>query len=178
MFWIKYQCWIAILILFFSLTACEKDDRVLFEIPYTVYFDIQPGLNTLETHKVDIFPPLPTNYDAFLNQHGVTSMDIKAIQPTEILIFPRFGTVDYDLIREITVDVFPNLEISERREIGFLFSNTEKLGGEVRVIPGITNVHEILMEEFFSFHIEFKLRRIPDRLIENEMRVVFRVVGE
>jgi hypothetical protein len=85
------------------MVSCKKDARnELFELNHVIDFEIQPGLNTFDTHFI-VVTPIASTYDEKLAALGIPDEDVRSIETKDAFIASTFHDVNLKFIYQISV---------------------------------------------------------------------------
>jgi len=153
------------------LAGCKKDQRTeLFEMPYFVDFELQAGLNTLETHFYRTVRQ--SSFEEQLNALGRPASDIVSITPKFASLSTVFGDQDLDFIRQVFIRVYDTSDPENVNLEAFYLDpvppNTRKV---IRPFPGLANVLNIASLPYFGVEVGISLWEITPRSFD--MRLEF-----
>ena len=138
---ITYKLIFAVLVMGI-LVSCKKDNREeLVELNYTVDFDIQPGLNTFDTHFY-VVTPLNSQYIARLDAAGHTASEVGAVEPKEGDLGSVFQDVNLDFIHRVSIYIFDPFNPADKIEFFYLDPVPFKNKTVIHLFPGIANIQE------------------------------------
>lgn len=154
------------------LSGCKTDQRTeLFEMPFQVDFELQAGLNTLETHFYRT-SGIPSNFTQLLNETGRPASDVVSITPKYAQLSTVFGDEDLDFIRQVFVRIYdlsdPNNINTEIFYLDPVPPNTRKT---IRPFPGLANVRDIASQQTFGIEIGISLWEVTPKTFD--MRLEF-----
>ncbi|HLF63759.1 MAG TPA: hypothetical protein VI603_08400 [Saprospiraceae bacterium] len=163
-------CLASFLALVFS--GCKTDQRTeLFEMSYVVDFELQAGLNTLETHFYST-PGIQSQFQAQLDALGRPASDIVSVTPKYAELSTIFGDQDLDFMRQVFVRIYDLSDpLNVNSEIFYLDPvppNTRKV---IRPFPGLANVLSITSEPNFGVEIGISLWEVTPHSFD--MRLEF-----
>ena len=160
------------------LVSCNKDNREeLFELNYFVDFDIQPGLNTFDTHIYTV-SPLNSQYDAKLASSGHLAGDVSAVEPKEGNLGSVFEDVNLNFIRRVSVYIFDPFKPANKIEFFYLDPVPFKNKTVIRLFPGISNVQEWIESGFFGVEVRVDFREITPALTQMRLEFDLRAMGK
>ena len=161
--------------------SCKNDDRQeLFELnfpPPPLEFDIQPGLNTFDTH-IYSFSPIPTRYLEKLAASGHSAEDVVAIEAKEASLSSLFGDENLDFISRVSIYIFDPFDPANKVEFLYLDPIPYKEKNTIRLFPGITDVSDWIKEEYIGVEIRLNFREISPALTEMELKFDLRALGK
>lgn len=160
------------------LPACRKDKRPeLFDMSYFVDFNIQPGLNTFDTHFY-VISPLTSQLDARLTALGLTREDVVAIEPKAAYLSSIFEDYDLDFIHRISVHVFDPFDPTDRIEFLYLDPVPFRRKTGIQPFPGIADVSPWFERPFFGIEIRLDYREVTPSLIQMRLEFALSVKGK
>lgn len=158
--------------------SCNKDRRTeLFELNHFIDFEIQPGLNTFDTHFF-VVSPLTSFYQTKLDASGHTADEVIAIEAKDAILSSTFGDVNLEFIHRISVYIFDPFNPSDRIEFLYLDPTPFKNATSWRLFPGIANISEWIEREYFAVEVRLNFREVSPSLIPMRLEFDFRVMGE
>lgn len=161
-----------------TAVSCNKDNRTeLFELNHFVDFDIQPGLNTFDTHFFTI-SPLGTPYEAKLDAEGKTSVDVVAIEAKDAYLSSTFGDVNLKFIHRISIYIFDPFNPSDKIEFFYLDPTQFKNTTSWRLFPGITDITKWIERGYFGIEVRLDFREVTPSFIPMRLTFDIRVMGE
>jgi hypothetical protein len=160
-----------ILAVLFAL-SCNKDNgEELFELkfpPPPIEFDIQPGLNTFDTH-IYLQSPIPSQYDARLASSGHTDEEVGLIQAKDAYLSSYFNDENLDFIHRVSIYIFDPFNPSDKVEFLYLDPVPFKDKTSIRLFPGITDVSPWIKSGFFGVEIRLDFREVTPALVEMKL---------
>ena len=161
--------------------SCHNDKRPeLFKLTYPpppIEFDIPPGLNTFDTHVYTI-SPISSQYAAHLNASGYTEDDVASIEAGDAYVTARFGDVNLDYIRRISVYIYDPFNPSDKTEFFYLDPVPYKNQTSIRLFPGIADIRSYVERGFFGLELRFDFRETTPVLAEMKFEFELRVLGQ
>lgn len=137
---------------------------------YFVDFNLQAGLNTLETHFYRT--ALQSQYQAQLDASGRQDSDVISITPKYAELSTVFNDEDLDFIRQVFVRVYdltdPNNISQEVFYLDPVPPNTRKT---IRPFPGLNNVLDIASQPAFGIEVGISLWTVTPKTFD--MRLEF-----
>ncbi len=160
------------------LLSCGKDNRSeLFELNHFVDFDIQPGLNTFDTHFF-VIGPLTSIYDAKLAASGITPEQVIAIEGKDAVLSSTFGDVNLGFIHRISVYIFDPFNPSDRIEFFYFDPTPFKNPTSWRLFPGLADISEWIDDDYFGIEVRLNFREISPSAIPMRLEFDIRAMGE
>ena len=163
---------LAILAVLFSemWSGCKPDQRTeLFEMSYFVDFELQAGLNTLETHFYRV-SGIPSQFEQQLDAVGREADDIVSITPKYAELSTIFSDEDLDFIRQVFVRIYDQSN-PNGVEIFYLDpvpGNTRRV---IRPFPGLSNVRDIASQPNIGIEVGISLWEVTPKSFD--MRLEF-----
>lgn len=144
---------------------CKDDCNVVAEMPYTLEFNILPGLNPLLTHyfKIEDIPNITP--EAF-TANGITLEDVTEIKGKSARFSTIFAGPEYDFIREVSVRIYTD-DPDDYSEIFYRTNVPENTRSDLDLIGSLTNVQRHLTGDTFNIIICLQLRRTTPQNIES-----------
>lgn len=154
------------------LSGCKTDQRTeLFEMSHFIDFELQAGLNTLETHFYRT-SGIQSQFQAQLDALGRPASDVVSVTPKYAELSTVFGDQDLDFIRQVFVRIYdlsdPENTNSEIFYLDPVPPNTRKV---IRPFPGLSNVRDIAAEPVFGVEVGISLWEVTPRSFD--MRLEF-----
>lgn len=151
--------------------SCNKDNREeLVELNYSVDFEIQPGLNTFDTHFF-VISPLNSQFDTRLASSGHTKDEVGAVEPKEGNLASVFKDVNLDFIHKVSVYIFDPFNPADKIEFFYLDPIPYKSKTVIHLFPGIANLYDWIDRGFFGVEVRLNFRDITPAL--TQMRLEF-----
>ncbi len=164
-------------VLILSLACRKKDKRVeIFELGNAVSFKIEAGLNTFDTHFYE-FSPITHVYNQRLEDLGISSTDVVAVEPKFATLRAVFNDEDLDFIEQISIRIFRPEDRSINREIFYLDPVPLKRVTQLNPFPGLSNVKEMIEKGLYGMEIRLNLRFVPQRSIDMRFEYELSVKG-
>lgn len=161
--------------------SCHNDKRpVLFKLNYPpppIEFNIPPGLNTFDTHVFTI-SPVASQYLTHLTSSGYTEADVASIEAGDAYVTARFGDVNLDYIRRISVYIYDPFNPSDKTEFFYLDPVPYKDQTSIRLFPGIADIRSYVESGFFGLELRFDFRETTPVLAELKFEFELRVLGK
>ena len=158
--------------------SCNKDKRVeLFEINHIVDFNIQPGLNTFDTHFFEV-SPFSSIYDARLAASGKTSADVISIEAKDATLSSTFGDINLEFIETISVYIFDPFDPSNKIEFFYLDPTPFRNSNSWRLFPGIADISEWIDTDYFGIEVRLNFRQVSPSAIPMRLEFEIRAMGE
>lgn len=171
------SCLVAVLM----AMSCKKDDRqelfVLNYPPPPLEFNIQPGLNTFDTH-IYTFSPLPTQYLVRLASSGHSGEEVIAIEAKDAVLSSLFEDEDLNFIHKVSIYIFDPFNPADKAEFLYLDPVPYKNKTVIRLFPGITDISEWIKREYFGLEIRLNFREISPALTQMKLEFVLRALGK
>ena len=144
---------------------------------HRVDFDLQPGLNTFDTHFFTV-SPITSTYEARLASIGKTTADVVAIEGKDAYLSSTFGDVNLKFIHRISVYIFDPFNPDDKIEFFYLDPTQFKNSTSWRLFPGITDITEWIERGFFGIEVRLDLREVSPSFIPMRLEFDLRVMGE
>lgn len=159
-------------VLLVHLTGCKTDQRTeVFEMTHVVDFELQAGLNTLETHFYRI-SGVQSQFQAQLDAVGREKADIISITPKYAELSTVFSDQDLDFIRQVFVHIYdPSDPQNVNTEIFYLDPVPPNVRKVIRPFPGLANVLALASEHSFGIEVGISLWEVTPRSFD--MRLEF-----
>ncbi len=162
----------------FILLSCHKDQRTeFFELNHFVDFDIQPGLNTFDTHFF-VISPLASSYDEKLTASGRTPEEVIGIEAKDAYLASIFKDVNLKFIDRISVYIFDPFNPSDKIEFFYLDPVPFKNTTSIRLFPGIADISEWVDASFFGIEVRLIFREVTPSFTQMRLEFDIRVLGE
>lgn len=153
------------------LVSCKKDNRdELTELNYVMDFDIQPGLNTFDTHFY-VVTPISSQFETRLAAAGHTVDEVGAVEPKEGNLGSVFQDVNLDFIHRVSVYIFDPFNPADKIEFFYLDPVPFKNKTVIHLFPGIANIQEWIERGFFGVEVRLNFREVTPSL--TQMRFEF-----
>lgn len=163
------------------LLSCKKDRRdELFRItfpPPPLYFDIQPGLNTFDTH-IYTLSPVPSGYAAKLLASGFTEEDVVSIEPRRAFLSSLFEDVNLDYIHRVSIYIFDPFNPTDKIEFLYLDPVPFRDKTGIQLFPGIADISEWIEREYFGIEVRLNYREVTPSLTQMKLEFDLRVLGD
>ena len=161
----------AILLGMVFMVSCKKDARnELFELNHTVDFEIQPGLNTFDTHFF-VVTPLASSYDEKLATLGIMDEDVKSVETKDAFLASTFHDVNLKFIYQISVYIFDPFNPDDKIEFCYLDPVPYKNATNIQLFPGLADISHWVDQDFFGIEIRLTFREVTSSL--TSMRLEF-----
>ena len=158
--------------------SCNKDSRTeLFELNHVVDFDLQPGLNTFDTHFF-VISPVPSLFDTKLAASGHTADEVVAIEAKDAYLSSTFGDINLQFIHRISVYIFDPFNPDDKIEFFYLDPTPFRNSTSWRLFPGIADVSEWIDSDYFGVEIRLELREVSPTFIPMRLEFDLRVMAE
>lgn len=155
--------------------SCKKDKaRPAFELKYFMEFEIPAGLNTFTFHQFS-FQNEESGIQFFLEQNNLDTSDIVSINTSFARLSSILGNEDLSIIDEIVIDVFRPSDPQDNFEAAYTFQIPLRNTNRIQLVPSITNLKEVLQEDFFDLVIHIRFRSIPPRTSPVQLEIGFDV---
>lgn len=163
------------------MVSCKKDRRQeLFRITYPpppLYFDVLPGLNTLETH-IFTLSPVPSGYATALQNSGFTEGDVKSLEPRSAYLSTVFEDINLDFIHRVSILIFDPFNPSDKIEFLYLDPVPFRDKTGIQLFPGIADISEWVKEDYFGLEIRLNFREVTPSLSQMKLEFELRALGE
>lgn len=154
------------------LMGCKKEEEFpLFEIESIGSIMIPAGLNTVETHYINIHD-LTSTLGAQLETRGMTLDDLSVIKPQSFVMTSLDGDVDFNFIARISSDIFTKSNPNSS-EIFFMEPVPLNTRSSLVLFPSLLNVKDYFKESSFSIEVKFNVRGFSTRNVEARIDMVF-----
>ena len=165
--------WISIGFLF-TLLSCSNGAEPLFDIELEADFTIGAGLNTFDTHFF-IIRNVPTRIQSFL---GTVDEDlIGQILPTRAQITAPFTSIDFSIVREVSVWAVSSADPNIKKEIFYQDRIEFNEQEDLKLFSSLSEVKDILTEDDFDLEIRFNFRTFTPTNIDSRLTMNFIVNG-
>lgn len=166
----SYQA-IALILVASFFTGCQKDQRTeVFEIVGVMDFTIDAGLNTFDTHFYTL-SPVVSDFPARLEDFNLEADDIISVEPKSAELAAIFRDENLEFIERISLRIFKIDEPQFNREIFYFDPVPFQKRTVLRPFPGLSNVKEIVENQFYGIELRLDFRIVPQRSID--MRLEF-----
>lgn len=157
--------------------GCITEGDRLYEMGTTFPLDVQAGLNTLETH-IFVIENIPTLYDITRDANGYSDEDLAGINSLTGTFRSRLTELNLDFIQSMEVHIIDSNDPTNRREA--FFTNFIDLGAktEIRLIPSLPDLQELLSMPSVDIEVQFLFRGFASANIEGQLDLSFVVFGE
>ena len=153
------------------VAGCQKDQRTeVFEVPGVMDFTIDAGLNTFDTHFY-ILSPYISAFPSRLEDFDLKPEDIISVEPKSAELASVFRDENLDFIERISLRLFKLDDPQFNREIFYFDPVPFQKKTVLRPFPGLSNVKEIVENQFFGIELRLDYRLVPQRSID--MRLEF-----
>ena len=160
------------------IVSCNKDNRTeLFELNHLVDFDIQPGLNTFDTHFF-IISPLQSVFDTKLAASGHNADEVVAIEAKDAYLSSTFGDINLEFIHSISVYIFDPFNPDDKIEFFYLDPTPFRNSNSWRLFPGIADISEWVDADYFGIEVRLELREVSPTFIPMRLEFDLRVMAE
>lgn len=160
------------------MVSCKKDNRTeLFEINHFVDFNIQPGLNTFDTHFF-VVSPFTSVFEARLAASGRTRDEVISIEAKDATLSSIFGDVNLDYIHQISVYIFDPFDPSDNSEFFYLEPVPFKNATSWRLFPGLADISDWIDTEYFGIEIRLTFRQVTPSFTQMRLEFDLRALGE
>ncbi|MEO6132192.1 MAG: hypothetical protein ABIQ02_10115 [Saprospiraceae bacterium] len=161
----------------FILVSCNKDHRSeLFVMNQFVDFDIQPGLNTFDTHFF-VITPLASTYSEKLALSGRTQSDVSSIESKDAYLNGMFNDINLRFIRTISIYIFDPFKPDDKIEFFYLVPVPYKNTTSIRLFPGIADISHWVNQEFFGIEVRLNFREVTSSLTPMRLQFDIRALG-
>lgn len=161
-----------------GIGACKEDDRPeLCRLVHFLDFNIQPGLNTFETH-VYTFSPIASQLDAALAARGFTRADVEAILPRSAILRGTFQDVNLDFVHRVSMHVYDPFDINNKIEFFYLDPVPVRNKTSIELFPGISDVTAWFEQPFFGIELRLDYRQVTPSLIPMRLEFEMSVRGK
>lgn len=158
-------------ILLFS--TCKKENNGLFDVPMQVDFTVRSGWNTFETYYIPV-ENIPNTVATLIRQNNLKVEDITSINPKAATITSIFDNQDFNIFREVSVEIYPvNGNPDRSKEAFYRDPVPENTGKNLNMIATLIDGKDILTQERFSLRIRVELREIPRQFVESRLSFTF-----
>lgn len=154
------------------LSGCSGSGESLFTIEMESNLNIPAGLNNVETHFF-ILQKVPTQINSYLASRGATAESIDRILASRASLNGRFGEIDFRIIQRIEIWVHSRNDESLKFEAFYLDPVLPNQSGELKLFSSISEVKDILLDEFIDIEVRVKLRAITPANLETRLNLSF-----
>ena len=166
------------LILVLIMVSCNKDNRVeYFEMNHFVDFELQPGLNTFDTHFF-VISPLASTFDEKLAASGKSRQEILTIEAKEAHLSSVFQDVNLRFIYQVSVYIFDPFNPSDKIEFFYLDPVPNKNMNSIQLFPGIADISHWVDQEYFGVEVRLTFREITTSAEQMRLEFDLRAMGE
>ena len=159
------------------IISCHKDNRTeLFELNHFVDFDIQPGLNTFDTHFF-VIAPLASSYEDKLDASGKSPEEVIAIEAKDAYLSSLFSDVNLKFIYQISVYIFDPFNPSDKIEFFYLDPVPSRNQNSIRLFPGIADVGHWVDQEYFGIEVRLTFRDVTTSFTQMRLEFDIRAMG-
>lgn len=159
------------------IVSCNKDNRTeLFVLNHFVDFDIQPGLNTFDTHFF-VIGPIKSSYTERLAASGRKQSDVISIGSKDAHLTGTFHDVNLKFIRTISVYIFDPFNQNDKIEFFYLEPVPFKNTTDIRLFPGIADISHWVNQDFFGVEVRLNFNEVTPSLIPMRLDFDIRVLG-
>lgn len=144
----------------FLFLSCDKDNGLLYDFRLQTVFDVQSGLNTLETHYF-IIREVPTFYEANLASRGLSQEAVARVNASRGSLTARFTGYDLSFIRLVTVSAISRKPGGKKVEMFYMEDVPFNEDQELQMISSLGDLREILAEETMDVEIRLQFRSYP-----------------
>lgn len=144
---------------------------------HRVDFEIQPGLNTFDTHFYTV-EPITSTYAAQLAAVGLTSADVVAIEGKDAYLSSTFGDFNLKFIHRISIYIFDPYNPDDKIEFFYLDPTSFKNSNSWRLFPGITDITEWIERDYFGIEVRLEFREVSPTFIPMRLEFDLRAMGE
>ncbi len=166
-----------ILPVIFMALSCHKDNRTeLFVLNQLVDFDVQPGLNTIDTHFF-VIAPLKSTYDQKLSESGYKATDVIGIESKDAYLSSIFKDVNLRFIDQVSIYIFDPFNPDDKIEFFYFDPVPYKNTFSLRLFPGIADLTHWVDQEFFGVEIRLHFREVTTSLTRMRFEFYIRALG-
>lgn len=152
-----------LLLMVLTGVSCKRDGkRAAFEMRYLMEIEIPAGLNVFTFHQFPVQKE-PSGINFFLEQAKLEAEDIVAINTSFGRLTTLLGDEDLSMIDEIVIDLFRSDDNRLNYEAAYTFQIPIRRLSRIDLVPSITNLKEVLMEDQFDLVMHVRFRGIPPR---------------
>lgn len=157
-----------------SSFGCTNVPEPLFEMRLEADLTIPAGLNSLDTHYFYI-RDVPTRYKNFVS--GPTAIEgIGSVYPNQGSIQSIFNSIDWIILREISIHVISQQDPENRKEI-FYFDRLDSNVKDLTLLSSLSEVKDILLQDFITLEVRLNFNRSLPTEIESRITMNFNVNG-
>ena len=153
------------------MDAKKKEVIPLFEIESIASIEIPVGLNTVETHYINI-RDITSTLAGQLETMGLSMDDISIIKPQSFVMTSLDGDVDFSFISRISSEIFTRA-IPEKTEIFFMEPVPLNTRSSLILFPSLLNIKDYLTGPSFNIEVKFNVRGFTPRNIEARIDMIF-----
>lgn len=163
-----------IVVTFLAFVSCGSGGDKLFDIEIETDFTIAPGLNTLDTHYF-ILRRIPTRFNNYLGSIGPDA--VGQVLPTRARLEAPFSQIDWSMVREVSIWATSINDPSLKKELFYQDRIELKEQQDLKLFSSLSEVKDIMMEEYFHLEIRFKFRTFTPTEIDTRLTMNFVVNG-
>lgn len=153
---------------------CSKDNNTKrFEIKLDKYFEIPPGLNTLDAYYFPL-KDIYTNYDAIIKSLNLPEGTKVSLVPEVAWIRDPFTGADLDFIDKATVYISTNLNPDDKPESFYQDLIPLSVGSELQLFPTTFDAQPFLSKNSVNAEVRLQLRRNSVTSINVNLQMTFR----
>jgi len=158
-------------------SSCGEDFNPLFTMETDARFQIDAGLNTINTYFFQL-RDVPTFFDVFSAGVNLDSAEISQIIGRDCMMNPVGDIVDLDFIHSINVYILDPSDINQRYEI--FFTNIIEFGSKerIRLFNSVVDVQDFMREPTVNMEVEINFRQIPLRTVQYQLDMGFSAFGQ
>ena len=163
-----------LLLCILGIQSCGKDKNTKkFEIKIDKYFEIPPGLNTLDAYYFPI-KDIYTNYDAIIKSLNLPAGTKVSLVPEAAWIRDPFTGADLDFIDKATVFLYTNDKPDDRPESFYQDLIPLSVGSEIQLFPTTYEAQPFLSHSTINAEVRLQLRRNSVTSINVNLQMTFR----
>jgi len=159
------------------VVSCKKDARnELFELNHMIDFEIQPGLNTFDTHFI-VVSPISSTYDEKLSTLGILDEDVRSVETKDAFLSSTFHDVNLKFIYQVSVYIFDPFNPDDKIEFCYLDPVPYKNTTSIQLFPGLADISHWVDQDFFGVEIRLVFREVTSSLTQMRMEFDLSALG-
>ena len=152
--------------------SCRKKDRVLFEIPFRLNFQVQAGLNPFVKHYYPV-TNISTNIQTLREQFNVDPDQVLRIRPSSAIFSSLHQDVDLDFIQEVGISVFEGFDQENDTDVFLSDFVPVNAGRNINVLPFDDDVAEVINVDKINFLVSLRLKAPTPEFFETNIDIKF-----
>ena len=156
------------------LLSCGSSENILGEMEIEAELLIPAGLNTFDTHYFYV-----RNVPTRISNVIVNSLEsVDRIQASNAQLVGRVQEIDYGIIDEIIINVFSPSDPSTLKEVFYNNRIPFSQDDDLQLLSSLSNVNEILSEEFVDLEIRIVFRSFTPRELDTRLLMQFNLYSD